>query len=118
MPGHPEYLSKLAARMYAKGGKADMAIDFLRESYNQSEDKNVKETIAERINILMARRYIVPLENAAEAYKKTYGEYPEDLKELVSARLINGLPEYPSGQYVIDSTGNVEWMSESVPNWP
>lgn len=118
MPGHPEYLPRLAARMYAKGGKADVAISFLRETYNQSEDRNVKEAIAERLNILMAKQQTVPLENAAEVYKKTYGEYPEDLKELISARLIKNLPEYPNGQYVINSTGNVEWVSELAPNWP
>ena len=118
MPNHPEYLPRLAARMYAKSGKTDLAIDFLRETYDQHEDENVKRAIAERINLLMARQQIRPLEDAAEAYRKTYGKYPEKLDELANAGLIKELPEYSDGQYVIDSTGKVEWVSESVSNWP
>ncbi len=118
MPGHPEYLPRLAARMYAKGGKTDDAIDFLKAMYQQYEDKNVKKSIAERINILMAKQQIRPLKDAVEAYKKIYGEYPGKLEELVSTGLIKELPQYPRGQYVIDSTGKVEWISELVPNWP
>ncbi len=118
MPGHPEYLTGLTARMYAKSGKVDVAIDFLKEMYHQQADENIKKTIAERINILMAKKQIRPLKDAAEIYRKNYGKYPGELEELVSAGLIRQLPEYPGGQYVIDSTGKVEWVSESAPNWP
>ena len=118
MPGHPKYLPRLAARMYAKSGKMDVAIDFLKETYNQQEDENAKKAIAERINILMAKRQIRPLEDVAEIYKKNYDKYPGELEELVSAGLIRQLPEFPGGQYVIDSTGKVEWVSESTLNWP
>lgn len=118
MPGHPEYLPKLVARMYTKSGRADTAIDFLKETYYQSEDENIKMAIAERIAILIAKQQIRPLKDAAESYRRAYGKYPGELQELVSAGLIRELPEYPDGRYVIDPTGEVEWVSESVPNWP
>ena len=75
MPGHPKYLPRLVARMYAKGGKMNTAIEFLRGTYHQYEDESIKKSIADRLNILIAKQQIRPLESAAEVYKKTYGEY-------------------------------------------
>jgi tetratricopeptide (TPR) repeat protein len=118
MPGRPNYLPRLVARMYAKGGRMETAIQFLKETYHQYEDENVKESIAGRLNILMAKQQISQLESAAEVYKKGYGEYPKDLKELIGAGLVKELPEYPDGEYVIYRTGKVDWVSESSPNWP
>ena len=116
MPGHPAYLPRLTARMYAKSGKADMALEFLQETYKQYDDEKVKQAIAGRINTLKAVRDARYLEEAAEEYKRIYGEYPGELKELVNTGLIQKLPEYPDGYYVIDPTGKVEWVSGS--NWP
>jgi len=119
MPGHPKYLPKLAAKMYAKAEKIDTAIEFLEEVYEQHEDRNVKAAIAERITILVAKKQAHILEHAAGKYKEAYGEYPTDVKSLARAGLIGELPEYPGGQYVIDpNTGRVDWVSESAPQWP
>ena len=116
MPGHPAFLPRLTARMYAKSGKTDMALEFLQETYNQYDDEKVKQAIADRINTLKAMKYVSYLEKVAEEYERIYGEYPRELKELINAGLIQKLPEYPGGYYVIDSTGKVKWVSES--NWP
>ena len=116
MQGHPAFLPRLAARMYAKSGKTDMALEFLRETYSQYDDEKVKKAIAGRINTLMAIKGASHLEKIAEEYKRTYGEYPGELEELVNAGLIQKVPEYPDGYYEIDSTGKVKWVSES--NWP
>jgi len=118
MPGHPTYLPRLVAKMYAKSGKEDTAIEFLRETYRQYEDENVKEAIQGRIDILMAKKQIQPLQNAVGKYKKHYHEYPKELRELVRAGLIKKLPEYEGGQYAIDSAGKVEWIAESDLQWP
>ena len=119
MPGHPQYLPKLAAKMYAKAEKIDTAIEFLEEMHQQHDDENVKAAIAERITILIAKKQVRSLEYAAGKYKETYGEYPKELKILTHAGLVRELPVYSGGQYVIDpNTGRVDWVSESAPHWP
>ncbi len=116
MPGHPAFLPRLTARMYAKAGKADMALEFLQETYKQYDDEKVKLAIANRINTLKAMEYASHLEKAAEEYRRIHGKYPGELKELINTGLIQELLEYPGGHYVIDSTGKVKWVSES--SWP
>lgn len=118
IPGHPTYLPRLAARMYAKSGNEETALAFLKEAYNQYEDETVKAAIADRINRLVAKMQLKPLQNVAEKYKEDYGRYPKELEELVHAGLINRVPEYPGGQYVVDSKGKVEWVHETDLHWP
>ena len=72
MPGHPAYLPRLVARMYAKGEKTDTAIEFLREIQQQSDDENIKAAIAERLNILMAKRHARLLQGIVEEYRRSY----------------------------------------------
>jgi len=52
MPGHPNYLPRLAARMYAKSNKPEVAIEFLEEMYQQHDDENVRAAILDRLNTL------------------------------------------------------------------
>jgi tetratricopeptide (TPR) repeat protein len=119
MPGHPAYLPRLVARMYAKGERTDTAIEFLREIQQQYDDENVKAAIAERLNILMAKRQARLLQDIVEEYRKTYGEYPREIEELAQVGLLKEMPVYHGGRYVINSnSGMVDWISESSPQWP
>ena len=119
MPRHPTYLPRLVARMYAKADKVDVAIEFLREAYQQYDDENVKSAIAERMTALIAKKEARSLEHAAQKYKEVFGEYPRELKALVGAGIIRELRVYPGGDYVIDpDTGKVDWIQKSGPQWP
>ena len=139
MPGHPKYLPRLAARMYAKAQKTDLALELFQEMYRQHDDENVKAAIAERITVLVAKKQArsPALAAAVEKYKEAYGQYPItrhasrvgrrphhgfstlSAEALIHAGLIRELPAYLDGQYVIDpDTGRVDWVSESVSQWP
>ena len=119
IPGHPDYLPRLAAKMYARSEKLDTAIDFLKEMYEQNGDENAKSAILGRLNILFAKRQAQSLRSIIEKYKKVYGEYPDELEDIVHAGLIEELPQYNDGDYVYDSdTGEVDWVSESDSHWP
>ncbi len=119
MPGHPSYLPRLAAKMYAKADDIDTAIAFLEETYKHYENESVKETIRERIITLVAKKHARSFKPIVEKYKEIYGEYPSEMDALTRAGLIDELPVHPGGQYTIDpNTGEVDWVLESNPQWP
>lgn len=118
-PGHPAYLPKLVARMYAKAEKIDTAIQFLDSMYQQYDDPDIKSSIAERLKILVAKKEAYSLEPFIQKYKEIYGSYPKTAEDIVNAGIIKNLKVFPGGQYVIDpNTGSIDWLSSSTPNWP
>ncbi|MBD3183204.1 hypothetical protein GF312_12990 [Candidatus Poribacteria bacterium] len=119
LPGHPEYLPKLVARMYAKADKEDVAIEFLEEIYTQYNDEQVKQTIMDRLILLKAKEQAKEIQKLVERYKQIYNEYPENFEALVNKGLINRIPEYPGGYFTLNpEDGTVDWFSENTPNWP
>lgn len=62
LPGHPEYLPKLAASLYARAGKVEAAIEFLERVYDSLEDERLRSNILAKINDLKAGRLPVGLE--------------------------------------------------------
>ena len=118
-PGHPAYLPKLVARMYAKAEKTDTAIQFLESMYHEYDDPSVKESIAERLKILVAKREAQSLKQFVDKYKDIYGFYPKKPEDLIHAGLVKQILIYPGGNYVIDqNTGEIDWISDSSPQWP
>ena len=114
MPGHPQYLPRLAAKMYAEANQADVALAFLREIYDQYQDESVRAAVAQEMNEIMAKKQIGGLEQAADRYKRIYGVYPKELSMLVTAGIIRQLPQFDGGEYKIDPhTGKVDWVSSS-----
>jgi tetratricopeptide (TPR) repeat protein len=52
LPGHPEYLPKLAASLYARGGRLEDAVAFLWAVEANLEDERLKRKIREKIGEL------------------------------------------------------------------
>ena len=119
MPGHPDFLPRLAAKMYAKSEKLDTAIEFLQEMYQQHDNENVRSAILERLSVLIAKKQARSLRCVVEKYKTVHGAYPTELEALAHCGLIEELPQYPNGCYTYDSdTGEIDWVPESGANWP
>lgn len=119
IPGHPAYLPGLVARMYTKAEKSDMAVQFLESMYQQYDDPDVKESISERLKILIAKKEAQSLKQAIMKYKEVYGVFPKSPEDLVNTGLVKQINIYPGGRYTIDqNTGEIDWISDSNPNWP
>lgn len=99
LPGSPEYLPKLAARMTVEAGDPDAALEFLQRLYNVVKDKDEKlrEGLAWRIREVTAERDIRVLEQAVARYKERYAKLPASLEELVVRGIIPRLPTEPLG---------------------
>lgn len=118
-PGHPPYLPRLVARLYAKTGKIEAALDYLIDAYKRYDDPNIKSAIAGRIKLLIAKRDSIFLEEAASKYKELFGEYPKDLNLLVKKGLTKSLPTEPhGGEYQIDPTTGKVKSSVKMSDWP
>lgn len=111
LPGSPEYLARLAARMTVEAGDPDAALEFLERLYAKLEDdtdSRLREGLAARIREVTAERDIRMLERAVQEFKKRYGRMPATLQDLVARRVLSRLPVEPlGGVYVLNADGSV-----------
>jgi tetratricopeptide (TPR) repeat protein len=111
LPGHPDYLPRLVGLLYAKLGKIEFAIEYLKEIYKLFEDdEKMRAAIDSQIKELVVEKHTIFLKDAAEIYKKVRGKYPSRLEDLIAAGVINAIPVEPNGgQYVIEpETGEIK----------
>ncbi|MHB8482274.1 MAG: tetratricopeptide repeat protein, partial [Nitrospiria bacterium] len=112
LPGHSAYLPGLAARLYVEAKDPNLALDFLKNIYQDAKDENVKQQIETRIREVMVERDILFLNKALEIYEQKYKKRVSGLNELVSSNIINKIPDEPfNGHYFYDVTQNTAQSS-------
>ena len=97
LPGAPDYLPRLAARMTVEVGDPQAALEFLQRLYQQTEDEQVRQGLARRMKEVIAERDIRFLEEGVRRYKARYGKLPVKLEDLVTREIIPKIPEEPFG---------------------
>jgi hypothetical protein len=109
LPDRPEWVPKLAARLYAQGGNHDTALNFLAMMWEQNRDLRVREALELRMKEVVMDRDIGILDNAVSLYAKQEGTYPHQLSDLVKNGILHAVPTEPfGGVYRLDvSTGKV-----------
>ena len=108
MPGAPEYLPRLAARMTVEAGDPDAALEFLERLYQQVRDARLKHALIQRMKEVVVERDIRFLEEAVRRYQARFGRTPSRLGDLVARGVIVRIPEEPlGGTYVLHPGGAV-----------
>ena len=103
LPGAPEYLAPLAARLYVSAREPQVAIDFLARMYEQTSDENVKQILERRLKEVVVERDLQLLEEAISRYRERYRRPPARLEDLVGPGLLRALPREPfGGRYLYD----------------
>jgi tetratricopeptide (TPR) repeat protein len=103
LPGHSDYLPGLAARLYVEAKDPNLAIDFLKNIYQDAKDEDVKRQIEIRIREVTIERDILFLNQALERYDQKYKKRVGSFSDLVSSNIINKIPEEPfDGYYFYD----------------
>jgi hypothetical protein len=97
LPGSPEYLPKLAARMTVEAGDPNAALEFLQRLYQQVQDQHLREGLERRIREVVVERDIQFLEEGIRRYRVRYGTLPAALDELVTGGIIASVPDDPLG---------------------
>jgi hypothetical protein len=97
LPGAPDYLPRLAARMTVEVGDPQTALEFLQRLYQQTEDEQVRQGLGRRMKEVIAERDIRFLEEGVRRYAARYGQRPVRLEDLVTGGIIPRIPEEPFG---------------------
>ncbi len=114
LPGAPEYLPQLASRLRYQAGDIRHAIAFLMTMYNNTDNLELKKSLAMRIKALQDIYY---LSEAVEIFKKKFNRPPQNLEELVKMHIIKAIPSDPyGGKYYYDpEDGRVKTTSNFRP---
>lgn len=108
LPGAPDYLPRLAARMTVEAGDPEAALEFLQRLYQQVQDERLKEGLAARIKEVVAERDIAFLEEGVRRYRQQFSRLPRDLDALVQRQIIESVPPEPfGGRYQLTAEGRV-----------
>ncbi len=97
LPGAPEYLPRLAARMTVESGDPDAALEFLQRFAQQTHDERMREALAQRMKEILAERDIRLLEEAVRRYQHRYRKLPKALTDLVAGDILDHVPQDPFG---------------------
>lgn len=94
LPGSPDFLPNLAARLAYYGGKSKTAIHFLREMMAETKDANLLPGMKKR---LIALERAALIEEALEKFRVKEGIEPTSLNDLITHGYLEALPEDPYG---------------------
>lgn len=110
LPGRPAYLPLLAARLYSEAKDPTAGIEFLTKILDEIDVEMWRNSVGDRIKLLMIERDLIYLERAIKDFSQREGRRPRDLRELVMSGLIKRIPQEPfEGRYLYDSgTGKVK----------
>jgi hypothetical protein len=97
LPGSPQYLPHLAAKMTVQAGDPEAAVEFLQRLSQQVQDERIRQGLAQRIKEVVAERDIRFLEEAVRRYHAIFGESPSELEDLVKGGIILQIPHEPLG---------------------
>jgi hypothetical protein len=109
MPGAPAGLVPIAANLFASAKSPQQAVDILATAYRNTSDESAKKLLELRLKIMLAERDMVMLEQAINRYHALQRRFPARLEDLVSAGLLQQVPQEPGGGHYLydDRTGAV-----------
>lgn len=106
--GSPLY-KRLAGRYLYESGQTELAIAYLEEMLKSTRNQEVRQAYRQRIVAFTAVRDI---EQALAEYQRQFHQLPQNIKQLIEADLLPGLPIDPyGGEFYITSQGQVRSTS-------
>lgn len=98
-PQSPSYIPLLVSRLYANSDNHQVAVSFLTEMINSTQNKQIKESLVHRIQEIIVDQHIRQLEKYRDQFYQKWDRYPVTLKELQEKQIIETIPEEPFGGY-------------------
>lgn len=106
IPGAPQFFKILAARIASKGGALETSRMIWSQVYETTTDERVKKQAIEELKGLKAQSDEIQLDQLAREYYDRFGRYPASVRELVEAKMLEGVPVDPDGlPYMFGANG-------------
>jgi tetratricopeptide (TPR) repeat protein len=119
VPGAPIWLRTMAATTLERGGDRESARFLWREVHDSAETEAIRNVALVRLGQLDAFDQIDALNEAVWRYKARVGRFPVSWSELVSARILRGVPRDPTGvPYLLDRVNEDVRISRQSRLWP
>jgi tetratricopeptide (TPR) repeat protein len=106
-PGALLWMKAFAARINEEGASRETAALLWTEVYNSASDPNTKENAKIHLQLLRAEADCDALDKMVAEYEKRTNRVPTNLRELVRAGLLPGLPVDPLGFVYVIEEGKV-----------
>jgi tetratricopeptide (TPR) repeat protein len=98
LPGRPQYLSRLAARLKSKSGGLEASAAFLSELARQAQSDEEREQYLVALREIETERRARFLDTARAAYVRRHRRDIAAVEDLVSGRVLRALPPDPFGE--------------------
>lgn len=113
LPGAPERLVSLAARLFVSAKSPQQAVEILAKAYEEATNGNVRQLLETRLKEAIVERDLQIMEAMIERYYVAHAQRPRQLDDLVRTGLLRELPTEPfGGQYVYESTTGIVRSTE------
>ena len=113
LPGAPESLARLAAKLFVSAKSPQQAVDLLAKVYEETPDENIRKMVEVRLKESIVERDLQILEQAISRYQANHSRRPERLENLVEPGLLRELPREPfGGRYLYEPTTGAVRSSE------
>ena len=113
LPGAPERLMNLAAKLFVSAKSPQQAVDLLVKAYEETTDENIRKMLEVRLKESIVERDLQILEDAIRQFYSRQAQHPARLEDLVGAGYLKELPREPfGGNYLYDPATGVVRSSE------
>ncbi len=97
LPGAHPFLKIMAAQMAEHGGDIATARMMWTATYQTTHDDMIRANAAAHLRALQADEDVAMLEQLVQDYRVRTGRLPQTFSELISARMLRGIPLDPVG---------------------
>ena len=113
LPGAPESLVRLAAKLFVSAKSPQQAVELLAKVYEETSDENVRKMLEIRLKESIVERDLQILEQAISRFQAIHSRRPERLENLVEPGMLRELPMEPfGGRYLYEPATGIVRSSE------
>jgi len=114
IPGAPQWMTFMAARIAEKGGSTETSRAIWSELYETTKDPNLRKKALQEIQSLKAQEDEAQLDVLAGQYRERFGRFPASTREMRDAGMLPGIPVDPAGfPYVFGANGKSHLSPQS-----